>query len=62
VSFAVFHPIPAAIVAAVTLAVGIVLFALLASRIRRGWQRRREARLRRRSSGGRNATTPLPQR
>jgi hypothetical protein len=62
VSFAVFHPIPAAIVAAVTLAVGIVLFALLASRIRRGWQRRREARLRRRSSGGRNATAPLPQR
>ena len=51
VSFAVFHPVAAAIVAAVVLAVGIALFALLASRIRRGWRRRREAR-RRRSSGG----------
>jgi hypothetical protein len=62
VSFAVFHPIPAAVIAAVALAAGIVLFALLASRIRRGWQRRRDARLRRRSSSGRKATTPLPQR
>jgi hypothetical protein len=61
VSFAVFHPVPAAIIAAVVLAVGIVLFALLASRIRRAWQRRRDARLRR-SSGGRDATIPLPQR
>jgi hypothetical protein len=62
VSFAVFHPVAAAIIAAVALAVGIVLFALLASRIRRAWQRRRDARLQRRSSGGRDATTPLPQR
>jgi uncharacterized membrane protein YcfT len=44
VSFAVFHPLPAAIIAAVILAVGITLTVLLASRIRRGWQRRREAR------------------
>jgi hypothetical protein len=51
VSFAVFHPVDAAIIAAVALAVGIALFALLASRIRRGWQRRRDARLRQRSSG-----------
>ena len=35
VSFAVFHPVPAAIIAAVALAAGIVVFALLASRIRR---------------------------
>ena len=61
VSFAVFHPVAAAIVAAVALAVGIALFALLASRIRRGWQRRRAARLRRRSSGDREARTPSPQ-
>ncbi|MCW2934106.1 MAG: hypothetical protein JWM19_5068 [Actinomycetia bacterium] len=60
-SLAVFHPLGAAIVAAVVLAVGITLFALLASRIRRGWQRRREARRRRRSSGGRQARTPSPQ-
>jgi hypothetical protein len=52
VSFAVFHPVAAAIVAAVVLAVGIGLFALLASRIRRGWQRRRDARRRRRSPVG----------
>ena len=51
VSFAVFHPVAAAGVAAVVLAAGIALFALLASRIRRGWQRRRDARLRRPSSG-----------
>jgi hypothetical protein len=44
VLFAVFHPVAAAIVAAVTLAVGIALLALLASRMRRAWHRRREAR------------------
>jgi hypothetical protein len=60
VSFAVFHPLAAAIVAAVALTVGIALVALLASRIRRGWQRRRESRLRRRPSSGREATTPGP--
>jgi hypothetical protein len=47
VSFAVFHPVAAAGVAAVVLAVGIALFALLASRIRRSWRRRRDARLQR---------------
>ena len=61
VSFAVFHPVASAIVAAVALAAGIALFALLASRIRRGWRRRRDARLRRRSSGGRMAGAPSPQ-
>ena len=61
-SFAVFHPVTAAIIAAVVLAIGIAAFALLASRIRRAWQRRREDRRQRRSSGGRNATVPLPQR
>jgi hypothetical protein len=44
VSFAVFHPATAAAVAAVALAVGIILFALLGSRIRRSWHRRRDAR------------------
>jgi hypothetical protein len=47
VVFAVFHPVASAIAAAVVLAVGIVLFALLASRVRRGWHRRRDARLQR---------------
>ena len=55
-SFAVFHPLAAAVIAAVVLAIGIALFALLASRIRRGWQRRREARLRRRSTRDREAS------
>ena len=62
VSLAVFHPIAAAIVAAVALALGIALFALLASWIRRGWQRRRDARLRRRAAGGAPARNPSPQR
>ena len=61
VSFAVFHPVTAAIAAAVVLAAGIALFALLASRIRRAWRRRRDARLQRRSSGGRMAGVPSPQ-
>jgi hypothetical protein len=60
VSFAVFHPVASAIVAAVVLAAGIALFALLASRVRRGWHRRRDARLRR-SPGGRMAGVPSPQ-
>jgi hypothetical protein len=62
VSFAVFHPVAAATVALVVLAVGIALLAVLASRIRRGWHRRRDARLARRSSGGRMAGVPSPQR
>jgi hypothetical protein len=61
VSFAIFHPVTAAAVTAVILVAGIALFALLASRIRRGWQRRRDARLQRRSPGDRT-TIPLPQR
>lgn len=61
VSFAVFHPVPAAIIAAVALAVGVVVFALLASRMRRAWRRRREARLQG-SSGGLMTGVPAPQR
>jgi hypothetical protein len=61
VSFAIFHPVTAAVVTAVILAASVALFALLAARIRRGWQRRRDARLRRRSPGDRT-TIPLPQR
>jgi uncharacterized membrane protein len=45
VSFAVFHPVAAGTAAAVALAAGIAVFALLASRIRRAWRRRRDARL-----------------
>jgi len=62
VSFAVFHPVAAAAVAAMVLAAGIALFALLASRIRRGWRRRRDARLQRRLSDGHMAGVPFAQR
>lgn len=55
VSFAVFRPAAAATIAAVVLAVGIALFCLLASRIRRAWRRRQDARLRRRSRAVRMA-------
>jgi hypothetical protein len=44
VSFAVFHPVLAAVIAAILLATGVVLFALLAARIRRAWERRRDRR------------------
>jgi hypothetical protein len=59
VLFAVFHPVAAAIAVAVVLAAGIAVFALLASRIRRGWHRRRDARLLR-SSGDGMAEAPSP--
>jgi hypothetical protein len=42
VSFAVFHPLLAAVIAAVLLVTGVVLVAFLASRIRRAWRRRKE--------------------
>jgi hypothetical protein len=48
VSFAVFHPVEAAVIAAVVLAIGLVLLGFLAVRIRRAWQRQRENRTRRR--------------
>jgi hypothetical protein len=60
VSLAVFHPVAAAVAAAVVLAAGFVLLALLASRIRQARQRRRDARLRRQSSVGRKTMTPSP--
>lgn len=56
VLFAVFHPVAAATVASVALAVGIALIALLASRTRRGWHRRRAAR----AAGQAQAPRPLP--
>jgi hypothetical protein len=56
--FAVYHPVAAAIIAAVILAIGIGLLALLGSRIRRAWRRRRDARLERRSSRDRMARVP----
>ncbi len=47
VVFALLHPVPAAIIAAVLLAAGLVLVIFLASRIRKFWRYRRERRVRR---------------
>jgi Domain of unknown function (DUF4126) len=51
VSFGVFHPVTAAVIAGIALVIGVVLVGFLASRIRRAWRRRRETRMRRRSAG-----------
>jgi hypothetical protein len=48
VAWAVYHPLPAAIITAVLLVGSIVLMVLLVSRIRRGWRRWRASRQRRR--------------
>jgi len=58
VTFAVYHPVVAAVIAAVVLAFGILLFAFLFSRIRRAWRRRRENQAQRRSAGGGLARQP----
>lgn len=50
VSFALLHPVPAAIIAAVLLVLGLVLAVVLASRIRVGWRRRRERRQQRQAA------------
>ncbi|WP_433656755.1 DUF4126 domain-containing protein [Nocardia sp. CA-128927] len=44
VTLAIFHPLPAAIVAGVLLLIGLILVAFLATRIRRYLRRRRERR------------------
>jgi hypothetical protein len=44
VTYAVFHPVRAATIGGIVLAVFTLLFALLAARIRRAWRRRRAAR------------------
>jgi hypothetical protein len=60
--WAVYHPLAAAIVTAVVLAIGVVLLVLLAARIRRAWQRRRAARQRRQAVVGHGVGDPSLQR
>ncbi|MFG3022814.1 DUF4126 domain-containing protein [Streptomyces sp. NPDC048254] len=48
VSFAMFHPLAAAIIAAVLLATGLIVLVFLISRIRRFWRRRAQRREERR--------------
>ncbi|MET9217894.1 DUF4126 domain-containing protein [Streptomyces sp. NPDC088197] len=55
VTFALFHPLPAAIIAAVLLVLGMTVVLLLLSRIRRALRRRRERRERKNRNG-----TPAP--
>jgi protein-S-isoprenylcysteine O-methyltransferase Ste14 len=57
VVLALLHPLPAAIIAAVLLVLGLILVIALARRIRRAWRNRRERR-RQRQSG----TVPAPSR
>ena len=60
VSFAVFHPLAAAIIAAVLLLTGTVVAVLLAGRIRRAWRGRRDRRLQRRAQAGQLAGQAPP--
>ncbi|WP_089101100.1 DUF4126 domain-containing protein [Streptomyces hyaluromycini] len=48
VTFAMFHPLPAAIIAGVLLATGLIVLVFLISRIRRFWRRRAQRREERR--------------
>ncbi|MER7186530.1 DUF4126 domain-containing protein [Streptomyces hyaluromycini] len=48
VTFAMFHPLPAAIIAGVLLATGLIVLVFLVSRIRRFWRRRAQRREERR--------------
>jgi hypothetical protein len=50
VVFALLHPVPAAVLAAVLLLLGVLAVALLARRIRRAWRNRRAHRLQRQAS------------
>lgn len=47
VTFALLHPVPAAIIAAVLLILGLIVVTFLASRIRKFWRYRRERKTRR---------------
>jgi Domain of unknown function (DUF4126) len=57
VAFALLHPVPAALIAAVLLVSGLIAALFLMSRIRRFWRNRRERRLARQAGGP--STRPL---
>ncbi|HET6360226.1 DUF4126 domain-containing protein [Streptomyces sp. NPDC002659] len=48
ITFAIFHPVAAAVIAGTLLALGVVTVVFLASRIRRFWRRRAQRRVERR--------------
>jgi hypothetical protein len=53
VVFALLHPVPAAVLAAVLLALGVLAVLVLARRIRRAWRQRRDRRRERQAARGR---------
>ncbi|MEI5009814.1 DUF4126 domain-containing protein [Streptomyces sp. PmtA] len=58
VTFAIFHPVPAAIVAATLLVLGLVILVFLASRIRRFLRRRAQRREEKRVAAGLQGPPP----
>lgn len=60
VSWAVYHPLPAAIATAVILIVGVILMVLLAKQIRKAWRRRKERRARKRAGVPEDRSGDLP--
>lgn len=59
ITFAIFHPVAAAVIAGTLLALGVVTVVFLASRIRRFWRRRAQRRVERRPHGGRGRQTAV---
>jgi O-antigen/teichoic acid export membrane protein len=60
VVFALLHPVPAAVLAAVLLAAGALAVAVLARRVRRAWRQRRDRRALSRAAGGGNRSPARP--
>jgi hypothetical protein len=60
VVFALLHPVPAAVVAAVLLGLGVLAVVLLARRIRRAWRQRRAHRQERQPRRGWDRGQPAP--
>jgi hypothetical protein len=60
VVFALLHPVPAAVVAAVLLGLGVLAVILLARRIRRAWRQRRDRRRERQPGRGWERGQPAP--
>ncbi len=60
VVFALLHPVPAAVVAAVLLGLGVLAVVLLARRIRRAWRQRRAHRGERQAGPGPHRGQPGP--
>jgi hypothetical protein len=60
VVFALLHPVPAAVVAAVLLGLGVLAVVLLARRIRRAWRQRRDRRREQQPDRGWERGQPAP--